>query len=229
VPDAFDPAKIQLALREGGIDRPLMADSLQGGSIAGLLRFQNNDLTVANNLLGQMATAVSGALNKQQHLGLDLSQPSQPGGDLFSVGAARVLDASSNVGNAKLSVTVTDPSQAQASDYSVKFDGTNYTVTRLTDNRAVAGSPVHRSRPRPRRVVRRRAAAVEQRHCAGRWTASCSSRFAAASQNMRTVAVQSERPRLPRRRSSRTRALRNTGHGVGGVSRRRETRATTAR
>ena len=141
VPDPFDSAKVQLALREGGIDRPVLADSLQGGSIAGLLRFQNNDLTAANNLVGQMATAISGALNKQQSLGLDLSQPAQAGGPLFSVGSPRVLDASSNLGSASLSLVITDPSKAQASDYSVAFDGTNYTVTRLLDQRAVTGSP----------------------------------------------------------------------------------------
>ena len=141
VADPFDPAKVQLALREGGVNRSIPADSLQGGSIAGLLRFQNNDLTAANNLLGQMATALSGALNKQQKLGLDLSQPAQVGADLFSVGSARVLDANSNAGNTSLSLTVTDSSQVQASDYSVEFDGTNYTVTRLLDKQAVAGSP----------------------------------------------------------------------------------------
>jgi flagellar hook-associated protein 1 FlgK len=141
VADPFDPAKVQLAMREGGIDRAIPADSLQGGSIAGLLRFQNNDLTAANNLLGQMATAISGAINRQQKLGLDLSTPAQVGGDLFSVGSARVLDASSNAGNAALSLIVTDPARVQASNYSVAFDGTQYTVTRLLDNKAVTGSP----------------------------------------------------------------------------------------
>ena len=141
IPDPFDSAKVQLALQEGGVSRAVMADALQGGSIAGLLRFQNEDLSAANNLLGQMATAISGAMNKQQSLGLDLSNPAQPGGPLFSVGSPRVLDASSNAGTASLSLSVADSSQVQASDYSVQFDGTNYTVTRLLDQSAVAGSP----------------------------------------------------------------------------------------
>ncbi len=141
VADPFDPAKVQLALREGGANRAIPADSLQGGSIAGLLRFQNSDLTAANNLLGQMATAISGALNKQQSLGLDLSTPAQAGGALFSVGTPRVLDSSNNAGTANLSLTVSDSSQVQASDYSVNFDGTNYTITRLLDQQPVTGGP----------------------------------------------------------------------------------------
>jgi len=140
IPDPFDSAKVQLALQEGGVNRPVMADSLQGGSIAGLLRFQNNDLSAANNLLGQMATALSGALNKQQSLGLDLSNPAQPGGALFSVGSPRVLDASSNTGTASLTLQVSDPSQVQASDYDVSFDGSNYTVTRRLDQQVVSGA-----------------------------------------------------------------------------------------
>ena len=139
VADSFDPAKVQLALSEGGVARSIPADSLQGGSIAGLLKFQNDDLSAANNLLGQMATAITGALNKQQKLGLDLSDPALKGADLFSVGAPRVLAASSNVGNATLALTVSDSSQVQASDYDVSFDGTNYTVTRRSDQQVVSG------------------------------------------------------------------------------------------
>ena len=141
VPDEFDPAKMTLTMTEGAVNRAIPSDSLVGGSLSGLMKFQNEDLTSANNLLGQMATAVSGAVNKQQSLGLDLGQPSGPGAPIFSVGSARVLSASSNSGTAALSVTVSDSSKVQASDYALSFDGTNYTLTRSSDQSAVPGSP----------------------------------------------------------------------------------------
>ena len=141
VPDAFDPAKVSLALSEGSISRLIPPDSLAGGSLSGLLKFQNEDLAAAKNLLGQMATAVSGAVNTQQSLGLALGQPAGAGAPIFSVGAARVLPASGNAGSAALSLTVSDASKVQASDYAMSFDGTNYTLTRSSDNTAVAGSP----------------------------------------------------------------------------------------
>ncbi|HZE91425.1 MAG TPA: flagellar hook-associated protein FlgK, partial [Rhizobacter sp.] len=75
IPDSFDPAKIQLALSEGGVSRPVQSQSITGGSIAGLMTFQNSDLATARNLLGQMAVAISGAVNQQQSLGLDAGQP----------------------------------------------------------------------------------------------------------------------------------------------------------
>ena len=67
-----------------------------GGSVAGLLRFQNHDLADARSLLGQMAAAIAGSLNAQQALGLDLGQPPGAGAPLLSVGAASVAPSSNN-------------------------------------------------------------------------------------------------------------------------------------
>ncbi len=141
VRDGYDPAKAQLTVREGATNRPIPPDSLAGGSLAGLLKFQNEDLGAANNLLGQMAAAVSGAVNKQQSLGLDLGQPSAPGAPIFAVGAPRVLAAAGNSGTAAFSLTVDDATKLQPSDYELSFDGIAYTLTRLSDKSAVPGSP----------------------------------------------------------------------------------------
>jgi flagellar hook-associated protein 1 FlgK len=140
-PDLYDPAKTQLAMREGSVDRPVLTESLTGGSLAGLLRFQNDDLSDARNLLGQLAVAISGAVNQQQALGLDARQPASAGSPLFSVGAPRSLPASANAGDATFSLAVSDFTQVQASDYLLRFDGTDYTMTRLSDDTPVTGSP----------------------------------------------------------------------------------------
>lgn len=140
-PDLYDPAKTQLALREGGVDRLVPQDSISGGTIAGLVRFQNEDLTAARNLLGQMAVAVSGAINQQQALGLDARQPAGAGSPLFSIGAPRTLPASANGGDAAFGLTVSDFTHVQASDYELRFDGSDYSLTRLSDGSAVTGSP----------------------------------------------------------------------------------------
>jgi flagellar hook-associated protein 1 len=137
VPDTFDPSKIMLTMTTGGKDSAIPPDSLAGGSLSGLLKFQNEDLASANNLLGQIATAVSGAVNTQQSLGLDLGQPAGKGVPIFSVGDPRVLGAASNTGTAALSLAVSDASKVQASDYSMSFDGTNYNVTRSSDGKAM--------------------------------------------------------------------------------------------
>ena len=141
VHDTFDPSKVMLTMSEGAVNRQISPDTLVGGSLAGLMKFQNEDLTAASDLLGQMAAAVTGAVNTQQSLGLDLGQPAGPGAPIFAVGAPRVLSASDNSGNATLTATTNDSTKLQASDYELGFDGANYTLTRGVDNSTVAGSP----------------------------------------------------------------------------------------
>ena len=140
-PDEFDPSQVQIGLRAGSTTRTLAPDAFVGGAIAGLLKFQNADLTAARNLMGQMATAISGSLNTQQSLGLDLGRPAAAGAAIFSVGAARVLGAQGNAGTASLSLTVSDARQVQASDYALEYDGAKYQLTRLADGQAASGSP----------------------------------------------------------------------------------------
>lgn len=134
--DEFDPAKVQLALSETGGDRRLTADVLSGGRIAGLLKFQATDLADARALAGQMASAIAGALNDQQALGLDLRQPPGTGAPLLSIGSPWVLASSGNSGPSPVTITVTDSRQLQASDYSLRADPANagsYLLTRLYD------------------------------------------------------------------------------------------------
>ena len=141
ITDPFDPNKLQLAMREGGKDQFVPEGAIAGGAIAGLLSFQNNDLVDARNLLGQLAVAVSSAVNEQQSLGLDLGTPASFGSPLFSVGAPRVLPAFSNRGNATLSLTVSDGAQVQASDYELSYDGASFALTRKSDGQPMRGSP----------------------------------------------------------------------------------------
>ncbi len=136
VPDVYDPAKVRLGITEAGIDRVLPADAIGGGSIAGLLAFQNDDLDAARAMLGQMASAIAGRLNQQQSLGLDLRQPPGAGAPLLGVGAPRVLPAAGNTGGSTVTLAVADVTQLQASDYELRADPANageYLVTRLSD------------------------------------------------------------------------------------------------
>jgi len=132
VADTYDASQVHVGISGAGGARLVPDSMITGGSMAGLLRFQNEDLPDARNTIGQMAAALSGALNARQHLGLDLTTVSgRPGGDLFAVGAPRVLPASSNSGNAGLGLQVTDPAKLQASNYQLRFDGSSYTLTRI--------------------------------------------------------------------------------------------------
>lgn len=130
--DPYDPSKVQIGVREGAKTRLLVESNISGGSVAGLLRFQNEDLPDARNALGQMAAAIGGALNAQQALGLDLTTAAgRPGGALFAIGAPRVLPSSANSGDAAIGLQTADASSLRASDYTLTFDGSNYALARV--------------------------------------------------------------------------------------------------
>lgn len=142
VPDAYDAAKVRLAISEAGGERLLPEDSLVAGKLPGLLAFQNQDLADARAMIGQLASAIAGAVNRQQSLGLDLGQPAGSGAPIFALGAPAALPASTNARDAggnflsSVSLTVADPKQLQASDYELRTDASTpgqYFLTRLSD------------------------------------------------------------------------------------------------
>ena len=53
---------------------------------------------------------------------------------MFSLPSPAWVGASTNTGSAALTVSVADPSALTASDYSLRYDGANWTVTRLSDS-----------------------------------------------------------------------------------------------
>jgi flagellar hook-associated protein 1 FlgK len=139
VADPYDPSRLHVAMQDGSAQRILPDASFGGGSVAGLLRFQGEDLVSARNLLGQMASALASSVNQQQSFGLDLKQPAASGGPMFALGAAQALPASTNTGASSVSLSVTDARQLQASDYELRPDPSgaagSYQLTRLSDGK----------------------------------------------------------------------------------------------
>ncbi|MFN7857826.1 MAG: flagellar hook-associated protein FlgK [Acidovorax sp.] len=107
---------------------------LGGGSVPGLLRFNNTDLAEGRNLLGRIAMGIGMITNEQQQLGLTLD--GQVGKPLFSLPTSMPGSTSgAGVGN----VTFTDPTKFSASDYEIRFTtGTAGQVVRLSDGQTTA-------------------------------------------------------------------------------------------
>jgi flagellar hook-associated protein 1 len=152
--DPAEPGRSTLALATANQPLMISEDMLTGGSLAGLMRYQSKDLVDARNQLGQMATAFASQINKAQSLGLDLRNPPGAGAPLFALGAPQAIG---NLNNAKdgsgnyigqVSLTLTDGTQVQASDYDLRPDGSGtpgqYTLVRLSDglSRAVVSGDV---------------------------------------------------------------------------------------
>jgi flagellar hook-associated protein 1 FlgK len=139
--DFNDPLKTKLALTRSGQTVTLDENTLGGGAVPGLLRFQNTDLVEGRNLLGRLTLAISTSMNDQQKLGLDLD--GNPGGNVFT---PTDLNTSGNIlqptapatpnsaaaGN--LTLNVSDTTKFVASNYDVVFSSANAgSITRRSD------------------------------------------------------------------------------------------------
>jgi flagellar hook-associated protein 1 FlgK len=139
--DFNDPNQSKVVLTRDGNAVTMDENTLGGGEISGLLRFQNNDLAEGRDLLGRLTTAVTTSMNTQHALGLDLN--GQPGGNLFTpVSVDTVLAAKQNATTLPLPdlhVAIADVTQFVASDYQVDFSSaTAGTITRKSDGQATA-------------------------------------------------------------------------------------------
>jgi flagellar hook-associated protein 1 FlgK len=126
---------------------PLPESALTGGALGGVLEFRSKSLDLAQNSLGRIALGLAQTFNDQHHLGLDSN--GNPGGDFFTVAAAEVTKNVNNnqTSTTKISASVADATKLTTSDYKVDFDGTNYNVIRLSDNKKTIISPFPQTTP----------------------------------------------------------------------------------
>jgi flagellar hook-associated protein 1 FlgK len=134
-PNPQDASQSQIAMVRNNASVVLNEDMMAGGSISGLLKFQNQDLSEGVNLLGRMAVSLTTVLNAQHQLGLDLD--GNAGGILFStVNMPNGAAAANNTGSGTVAVAVdtANVDKLQPSDYKVTFtSATTYTVERMSD------------------------------------------------------------------------------------------------
>ncbi|RYF74654.1 MAG: flagellar hook-associated protein FlgK [Comamonadaceae bacterium] len=124
-----------ITISRGAATLELDENSLGGGAVAGLLRFQNSDLTAARDGLGRMAVSLTTAINTQHRLGLDAD--GQVGTDFFKpIALPDAQAAAGNTGTAVLQASVADPAALAASSYRISFGaGGAIEVQRLSDGR----------------------------------------------------------------------------------------------
>ncbi len=112
--------------------------TLSGGELQGVLSFRDQVLQPAINQLGVIATGLTATFNVQHNLGIDLK--GLPGGDFFNPLSAVISPHANNGGTASVSVIIDDATALTASDYLLRFDGTQYQLTRVSDNTVQTGA-----------------------------------------------------------------------------------------
>jgi flagellar hook-associated protein 1 FlgK len=133
-----DPSKVDVAyVHHDGSTSVMQQNSLHGGNLGGLLAFRDKTLTNTQNALGRVAMGIAGTFNEQHKLGQDIE--GDLGLNLFTQPEPLVIDNTGNKGKASLQASIVatgDYSALTGSDYELKYNGgTNYVLTRLSDNK----------------------------------------------------------------------------------------------
>lgn len=135
VPSPTDDNELSVGLVTGSGVVRLADSSLAGGKLGGLFEFRTTTLTNAQNALGRIALGLASTFNEQHKLGMD--QNASMGTDFFGMASPVSKSASTNVGTGSVGATIADVGELMASDYKITFDGTDYKISRMTDNKQV--------------------------------------------------------------------------------------------
>lgn len=119
----YDASRLEVVGPGGSV----ISYQLGSGSLGATFDFRTNVLDPARNQLGRAAIAMTDAFNKQSAQGIDLNGAA--GGDFFSISDPAVFNNTSNTGTGSVTATVADVSKLDASDYIMRFDGTNWSAT----------------------------------------------------------------------------------------------------
>lgn len=140
VKSSADPARTTIAYVDTAAGNVEISEKqITTGSLGGLLTFRSQDLDQARNTLNQMALAFADAMNTQHQAGFDAN--GDVGGKLFDFGSPAVLSNGKNTGSASVTATMTDSTKVQATNYKVEYNGTDWTITRLSDNTSFTAKP----------------------------------------------------------------------------------------
>lgn len=140
VKSSADPARTTIAYVDAAAGNVEISEKqITTGSLGGLLTFRSQDLEQARNTLNQMALAFADAMNTQHQAGFDAN--GDAGGKLFDFGSPAVLSNGKNTGSASVTATMTDSTKVQATNYKVEYNGTDWTITRLSDNTSFTAMP----------------------------------------------------------------------------------------
>ena len=131
-----DPGNLTVGLVSRNNTIQIPERQITGGTLGGVLSFRSVTLDSAQNALGRIAVTLAQTFNAQHQLGMDLN--GVMGENFFTLPSPKIISASSNNPASSIAAGISDYNVLTTSDYQVSYDGTNYTLTRLSDNTSVS-------------------------------------------------------------------------------------------
>jgi flagellar hook-associated protein 1 len=118
-----------------GATQELTSQNITSGTLNGLLTFRDGPLTEARNQLGLIALNLAERFNEVHMSGVDIN--GNQGEKLFDYNHPSCITNIKNQGNASAKIEFNSVCDVKASDYKIEFDGDNWVVTRLSDNKQI--------------------------------------------------------------------------------------------
>lgn len=137
VNDSQDPSRRSIVLQTtSGALVNMNLQQLSDGRLGGLLAFREDILQPSLNDLGRIAVSLADQFNTQHSAGFDLA--GNAGLNFFtdanSLLRAPIPDADNAGTDPTFTLTLSGSQNLTAADYRLRYDGTDYSLVRLTDN-----------------------------------------------------------------------------------------------
>lgn len=137
-PQGADPNRLEIGVRNGSAF-VAVTGNMSGGSLGALLETRDTLLDPASNRLGRVAVALTDQFNALHQAGMDLD--GALGEAFFSRPDPQVLTGAGNAADGIPALAIDDIGALSASDYELRFDGSDWTLRRLADGRVVGSIP----------------------------------------------------------------------------------------
>lgn len=127
-----DSSRLEVAYGSAASPKILSTDTLTGGTLGGVLQFRSETLDSVQNQVGQLATTLASQFNAQQTQGYDLN--GTLGTNFFNISGPTAISSTYNSDPSKTATaTLVNSSLLTSSDYTLKYNSGQYTITRLSD------------------------------------------------------------------------------------------------
>jgi flagellar hook-associated protein 1 len=135
-PSQADPAlNTIIYTHNSGATQELTSQNIGSGRLNGLLAFRDGPLVEARNQLGLIALNLAERFNEIHMSGVDVN--GNQGEKLFDYHHPSSIANGQNQGNATAKIDYSSVTDVSASDYKIEFNGSDWVVTRLSDNKPI--------------------------------------------------------------------------------------------
>lgn len=132
VPSSKDDSRFSIGfVGANGQVREIPDESFRGGELSGILRSRQEVMDPAYQKLNKLALVFATKFNEVHSKGYDAN--GNTGKDFFEIGKGTVVSNTHNSGKADFDLSYSDVSKVTGNNYEMRFDGSEWNVTRLPE------------------------------------------------------------------------------------------------